>query len=78
MVTKGKTLVNKRMKGKENESKAAMPQRVKQKGWAKSNQLPAGPRKKRRLCRRLFPSICKFLLHKISNSTSGSICCCRL
>ena len=21
---------------------------------------------------------CKFLLHKISNSTSGSICCCRL
>ena len=39
-----------------NESKAAMPQIVKQTGWAKPNQLPAGPRKKRRLCRRLFSS----------------------
>ena len=37
-----------------NESEAAMPQIVKQTGWAKPNQLPAGPRKKRRLCRRLF------------------------
>ena len=32
-----------------NESKAAMPRRVKQTGWAKPNQLPAGPRKKRGL-----------------------------
>ena len=58
MVTKGKPLVT---KGKDlgdkkndlddqrkdlNESKAAMPQIVKQTGWAKPNQLPAGPRKK--------------------------------
>ena len=27
-----------------NESKAAMPQIVKQTGWAKPNQLPAGPK----------------------------------
>ena len=69
LVTKGKTLV---IKGNDlgderedlddqrkdlNESKAAMPQRVKQTGWAKPNQLPAGPRKKRRLCRRLFSSV---------------------
>ena len=33
-----------------NESKAAMPQIVKQTGWAKPNQLPAG------LCRCLFSS----------------------
>ena len=55
LVTKGKTLVTKRMtlviKGK-----ASMPQIVKQRGWAKPNQLPAGLREKRPIGR-LFSSI---------------------
>ena len=52
LVTKGKTLVTKgndlgdervdlyNQRKDLNESKAAMPQRVKQTGWAKANQLP--------------------------------------
>ena len=61
LVTKGKDLGDKKndlddQRKDLNESKAAMPQIVKQTGWAKPNQLPAGPRKKRRLCRRLFSS----------------------
>jgi len=44
-------------------SKAAMPQIVKQTGWAKPNQLPAGPRKKRRLAA-FFLVILYYLLLK--------------
>ena len=50
LVTKGgKTLVTKRTTLRKylNDYKASMPQIVKQRGWAKPNQLPEGPREKR-------------------------------
>ena len=59
LVTEGKTLVT---KGKTKritmviKGKASMPQIVKQRGWAKLNQLPAGLREKRPIGR-LFSSV---------------------
>ena len=51
LMTEGKTWL-----GEGAAYEAAMPQIVKERSWAKPNQLPAGPRKKRPLGR-LFSSI---------------------
>ena len=59
-MTKGRTLVTKGKffgGGRAQPPKAAMPQIEKERGWAKPNQPPAGPRKKRPIGRLLSSNI---------------------